>query len=282
MKSERRHELQTNTLADWLGAVIDRIRPYQTTMLGVVLLLLLLILGGTYLHRRSAGQTADAWDKVNMAARSGNLALCDDVIQHDPGTTVAAMAGVVAGDYYLAEATQQQFANRATANANLAKAIDRYSHVLETTKSSMLKERATFGLASALESQGHLEEAAAKYKEVAEDWPKGECAAAATRRLQDIRKPEIRKFYDDFRNFDPKPALANEPGLPTKSGLSKPDSLAEPPEPVEGSMFKPRISPGGEESKDKESKDKESKETPQPARPSSEKAAPAPPASKAK
>ena len=31
MKSERRHELHTNALADWLAGIIERIRPYQTT-----------------------------------------------------------------------------------------------------------------------------------------------------------------------------------------------------------------------------------------------------------
>ena len=43
MKSERRHELTTNALADWLAGIIERIRPYQTTLLGVVLLAVLLI-----------------------------------------------------------------------------------------------------------------------------------------------------------------------------------------------------------------------------------------------
>ena len=45
MKSERRHELQTNALADWIGEAIERIRPYQTTLLGVALLVMLLIGG---------------------------------------------------------------------------------------------------------------------------------------------------------------------------------------------------------------------------------------------
>ncbi len=35
MRTERRHELHTNVLADWLGIQIDRLRPYARMMTAV-------------------------------------------------------------------------------------------------------------------------------------------------------------------------------------------------------------------------------------------------------
>lgn len=275
MKSERRHELQTNALADWIGEAIERIRPYQTTLLGVVLLLLLLIVGGTWWSRHSASQSAEAWGRLNAALESGNpAAMLDDVVDHNRGTQIASMAGILAGDIYLGQGTQQRFVNRATANQDLAKAIERYKLVLDSSSSPLLKERATYGLARALETQGNLPDALAKYEEVEKTWPNGAYAAAVTRRLEDLRSPAIKKFYDDFRNYDPKPVSANEPGLPTRSDLSKPDSLKEPDDaPI--SLHDPRFNLGDDTSDTKDKK-------PDSAKPSAEKPAPVAPASKVK
>jgi predicted negative regulator of RcsB-dependent stress response len=252
MKSERRHELQTNALADWLGETIDRIRPYQTSLLGVVLLVVLLILGGTFWIQHSSGQTTEAWGKISTALNTGNAAELDDVIDHYPKTQAANMAAVLAGDMRLFAGTQQRFANLATANDDLSKAIEYYQGVTDDSKSSMLVERATFGWARALETQGKLDDAEKKYHEVTKRWPRGTYAQAAVQRLEDLQKPAIKSFYDQFAHFDPKPSYTSEPAMPSKSGLSKPDSLNEP---GEGPVFKhePLIKLDGDE---KGSKDK--------------------------
>ena len=56
MRSERRHELQTNALADWLGTVIERVQPYQTSLLGVVLLAAMLAVGGAWWRYHAAAR----------------------------------------------------------------------------------------------------------------------------------------------------------------------------------------------------------------------------------
>ena len=40
MKSQRRHELEQNELAQWLGGLIAKLKPYQNFLLGVLLVLL--------------------------------------------------------------------------------------------------------------------------------------------------------------------------------------------------------------------------------------------------
>ena len=54
-------------------------------------------------------------------------------------------------------------------------------------------------------------------------------AAARDRSASEDSTPAIKKFYDDFAAFTPKPASTDEGKLPSREGLSKPDSLrAEP------------------------------------------------------
>ena len=47
MKAKRRHELQTNELADWLGKEVEKVKPYTAWMLGG---LIVLVLGYLYAH----------------------------------------------------------------------------------------------------------------------------------------------------------------------------------------------------------------------------------------
>ena len=42
MKSEERHKLQQNELADYLAKVVEKIKPYQNAILGGIILVLVL------------------------------------------------------------------------------------------------------------------------------------------------------------------------------------------------------------------------------------------------
>ena len=50
------------------------------------------------------------------------------------------------------------------------------------------------------------------YEEIGAKWPNGTYAAAASQRLQDLKRPVTKRFYDDFAHFDPKPAFSGKPG----------------------------------------------------------------------
>ncbi len=252
MKSERRHELQTNALADWLGTEIERVRPYQTTLLGVVLLLALLAVAGAYWKYHSAVQSAEAWQGM----LGGNPNVLFGLMEQHSGEPVGTMAALVAGDFLFSQGVQQRFTNRAAANESLSKASDCYKRVLAADASPMAKERATFGVARVLETMNKLPEAEQAYKAVTEQWPHGEFAAWASRRLADLEKPATKVFYDQFARFDPKPSPVGG-DMPGKSSLSKPDALQEP---AEEPLFKP-----GERFKLED--EKESKDAAAPAKP---------------
>ena len=219
MKSERRHELTTNALADWLGGIIEWIRPYQTTLLGIVLLATLCAVVVGLLIKRAHDQTAAAWHDL----ATPNPAAWDNLAKQQPTTPVGCLAGIRAGDQCLLNGWQERYVDQAKANQDLANAVDLYERVQRNASLPLLRERATFGLARALETQGKLVEAAKQY----ETLKTGTFADDATKRLKDLQNPETRAFYDHFAQFNPKPPSPDEAPMPTKSDLQR-DSLIEP------------------------------------------------------
>ncbi len=225
MKGERRHELEQNILADWLAGVIEEIKPYKNLIFGTVLLAIAAMLVYSWWSRESATETAAAWNSFYKARATGSPAEFDKVVEQFPGSHVAHWAAVVAGDAYLAQGCNQLFSSKATANQDLRKAVDDYLIVLNGSRESMLRERATFGMARAQEAQGELSKAIESYQKVASDWPEGAYTATAQRRLEDLKDPKTKAFYDKFAKYDPKPAFANEPGMPGERPAFDLDSL---------------------------------------------------------
>jgi len=72
MKSERRHELQHNALADWLVKAGETTKPYQNIMLASIVLVVVALAAYSWMSRESSAQTTQAWDDLNTALDSGN------------------------------------------------------------------------------------------------------------------------------------------------------------------------------------------------------------------
>ena len=212
MKSERRHELQHNTLADWLVNSAETIKPYQNMLFAALVVIVIAVAGYTWWSRESARQTTQAWDALNSVLEGGNVTKLAQVIEDYPNTTVADMAAVVLADYRLGAGCDQLFTNKATAQDDLNRATSLYELVRQESRLPSLQERATFGLARVKEANGDLERAEQLYDEVATKWPDGAFAAEASRRVADLKRPATKIFYDDFRKFEPKVAFTKEPG----------------------------------------------------------------------
>jgi hypothetical protein len=234
MKSERRHELQHNELAEWLIRAGETIKPYQNAIFAVVAGIVVLVIGYNIWSRMAASQAAEAWNEVNVHLENNNFPKLADVVENYPNTTAAHMAGVVLADWYLQQGCAQLFVNKAGGQAELTKAITLYEQVREQSRQAALLERATFGLARAKEAKGDADSikmAEGLYAEVVQKWPKCAFATAAKQRADDLKRPEIKTLYDKFRDFDPKPAFSKDQGKPTfdlnslpKEGSTKVDS----------------------------------------------------------
>ena len=172
MKSELRHKLQRNALADWLVETGQSLKPYQNLIMILVIGVLALLVAYTWWSHASAEQTTQAWDDVNAGLR-GNPEVLVKVADDNRGTPAGRMAAVLAADTYLLEGCELLFQNKAKALDALNKAILLYKRPELENGSPMLQERARFGLARAEECKDDLKEAARLYEEVAKRTPAG-------------------------------------------------------------------------------------------------------------
>ena len=72
MKTERRHELQTNVLADWLGHRTEAIRPYfiYIVMGGVALLVVAIVV--TIASNWQLARSSEGWADYFAAASASS------------------------------------------------------------------------------------------------------------------------------------------------------------------------------------------------------------------
>ncbi len=213
MKSERRHELQTNQLLDWLEKVFKRIEPYWKMIVAVVLLVLVTGMVYSWWAEESSAEQSKRWNQ--LFAVMGKVESSPDeleaIAKEFPDTEVACWAHVMAGDMRLRAGCRALFVNKGDAEAELRDGVDNYRNALEG-RHPMLRQRATFGLARALEAQRELDDARERYKEVVETWPDGTYAVMAARRLEDLGKMSTKKWYDDFGKFEPAPSYFDGAG----------------------------------------------------------------------
>jgi hypothetical protein len=231
MKSERRHELQHNELAEWLFKTGEQIKPHQNLILAVVAAIVVVVIGSTWWSRHSAGRINQAWTDLGRAMDAGNPDLLGNVAEEYPNTVAGQTAAAIVGDIRLASACNQRFASATIAQKELKAAQDSYSKILENGTSESLRERATYGMARVRETDGRLDAAKQLYGEVVSKWPEGAYAAAAKRRLADFKEAETKKMFASLRKFEPKGEFAEEPGVFTPPPSNSPPNFDMPKEP---------------------------------------------------
>jgi tetratricopeptide (TPR) repeat protein len=230
MKSERRHELERNQLLAWLLNASEQVKPYLNKVLGGVAVLLLVILAFTLVNRYREGQASGAWDDYFASLSGADRTALENVAQKHPGTIAAHWALETLANLELESGCNLLFVNKTSANLELRKAVEHFQAVLNQARSPALLEQATYGLARAREAQGDIEQAQKAYSEIVVKWPQGTYAEVAKERVDDLKTQATRSFYDKFAKFDPKPALADEPGTPGKKPPFNLDSIPDKPD----------------------------------------------------
>ena len=216
MKTERRHELQTNVLAGSLARWIEVAKPYSRAALAIVIALVAAIFAWGYFSSQASRKQADGWDEYfdAMARRDPREGL-GDIVERYSGTSVAHWARVVLADIQLDDGTNRLFVDKTGAREELRKTIEAYQAILIESDQPMLLQRATFGVARAREALGtDLAKAREDYRSIAKKWPDSPFAAAAEARAKDLDRLDTKNFYDWFAKYEPPRPMANEPGIP--------------------------------------------------------------------
>ncbi len=217
MKAQKRHELETNYLADWLGQMFKKTEPYHNTitwaLVAVVVLLGVYVAWSKFAHRSEAS----AWDDFYSALAGDNFVELERIAEDHPGTPVAHWALIVSADARLANACMQVFANKDTAAQDLEKAVKAYTTVIEQSREPRLRQRALFGRARAYETlsgtpqgTGDLPKAIADYEQLVESYADGTYTAIASTQLKRLNSQEIKVFYDKFATYVPKRQASKE------------------------------------------------------------------------
>ena len=242
MKSERRHELRENDLADSVEQLSERLRPYVTPILSVAIGVLVLVFVGLFVSSRWEATRSESWDTCLSALVTGDQEGFREVILRYPGTPAAQWSELILADRNLSEATDLLFAKmnpeNDVARERLEMAAAAYADVLSQRPTGMVAERATMGLAKARESLGDLDQARRGYEAVANEFPASPMANLATEHAEDLAQDKTKVFYSWFAeqrlvNAAPEESSASKEGVSSDTGQQQVE-----PEKEKGNMNK--------------------------------------------
>jgi tetratricopeptide (TPR) repeat protein len=221
MKTERRHELATNVLADWLGEKIETLKPYSGAVSATALAAVVILIAAVFWYQRREAGAAQAWEEYFAALESRSPDDATDKLSAVADNYASSPAGlwsrVSLADAHLADGVENLFKDRAAARKSLEKAVADYRAVLDrSSRDPLLAERATFGLAEAYESKDELEQAREQYRALLDRWPGGAFSSLAKDRLADLDRKSTKDFYDWFSKQSSASKPLSDLGLPGK------------------------------------------------------------------
>lgn len=220
MKSERRHELQQNYLADYLGHWINRLEPYAKSIgIGIAALVIALIGFGFY-RSSQLGARSDATLELLQNANDSDPEALGLVGQRYAGTTAGALAKLYQGDALLASGIAGLFEDREEAEGRLADAIKLYEEIQGAGNDPLVRSRANLGLARAHESLGQVDQALAAYNRLVEINESEAIVKLAQQRIAQLKTPMTEEFLVWFAKQDFRPPTpAVPPGMPGADSL---------------------------------------------------------------
>ncbi len=220
MKAEKRHELQQNELADWLGEQIEAAKPYSGTILFAAIALVLAVALGIYLMSAGNPASAAAWSKYFAAFNDREPAVAlQELATKEAGSPAALWALQSVGDINLSQGSLQLFSDREEAKKLLAKAEEAYKQVEEKANDPLLKTRARLGLAKLYEATNKPAESKRFYELIVQsekDSAIGKAAADGLARVTDPREVALLAWFAEQkpRKPVPFPGAGGLPGLP--------------------------------------------------------------------
>jgi hypothetical protein len=207
MKSERRHELQTNALADWLGREASVVAPYvKRVALGAVVAVLGAWAIYEYFQWQGRSQSA-AWNALaNASYESDRSAELKKVVEEYDDTFASLAAQRQLVESLKRSALDRIFTDPAGAKTSLNEASDILATILTRTDDPLIRQWALFESARTRESLAkdtlsgnqaldQLKEAERLYRQTATEYKDGPYGKLAKERLDKLTDPKTREWY---------------------------------------------------------------------------------------
>lgn len=217
MKSERRHEIQENSLAHFLEGVLEQAKPHATMIGGVVLALLLGFVGYVILNTESGIVKNEEWNAVYSTLDQSFRVGDDDVkrqeiaqefatLSSDFGSSRPALwAEYFYGQQNLTQASDLAFSDPQSATADIERALKSFQKVYDSADLPVLKVKALWGMAEAYELQAtkeSLAKAKSNYEEILVIWPDTNTSLLAEERIKRLDNQGVDGFYAWYRDQD--------------------------------------------------------------------------------
>lgn len=229
MKTQRRHELQTNKLADEIGVYLQKVRPYQKQILYGVATLAVLGAAVVYLSNTQQAKAGASWEDYFDAMVDQQPEALSEVARMHGGSAAALWARQAAGDMKLSTGAMLLFRDRDEARKNLKDAEKEFLAVEQDgARYPMLLQRARYGLAQVYESLSDVEKARDYYQKVASAEPKSALGRLAQQRHDQIAGKDSERWFAWFEKQVPKPPAGPAPA--PGQGPAVPDNLGVLPE----------------------------------------------------
>jgi len=212
MKSEHRHELQTNEL----GKMTEKLGSFMEVhgnrlMIGVCVVSLAASIAIYWFRTQRNAETA-AWREMSTAIATGKAEDFYDVWIEHKGTPTGLWARVHEGESWLAQGVQDQFRSLELGTEHLKKARDAFRSVVDDKHApGEVRERALIGLGRALESlsDGSEGEAVKAYESLVKDFPNSLYKPDAEDRIAGLTKGSGQEFYAWFAKY-PRPKMTDK------------------------------------------------------------------------
>lgn len=238
MKSERRHDLQNNTLAAWLSQYMKSAGGPLTSWViaGVIAIVLVIVFVKVSGSRQEANQQkawADLYGLQNQALAAMSPGANDEykftsaieglegVAEEHAGKSLGLFANFAIADTYSQRGVSSLERSRQISNDAFEKAAEYYTNIIESRSASeLMVNLARFRRGRSYEWRNQLSDAMADYEAT-----KGPYTRVAKEQLLALKSPGMKEWYEEFDALDfTKPQAGSLQGLPD-SPFSEPGDL---------------------------------------------------------
>ncbi len=212
MKSEHRHDLETNELARHLAVWIKKVKPHSNLLMGVAGVVLGLMVISRLWSAHTASQERAAWDAYAMATNTADpeLVQLQRAADEHPNTIMQEWAYATWADRQLQIAAQRYLIDRDASQERMLRVMGVYETLAVNARDEQVRDRSHLGLARIYEMQNKLEDARSEYRKV-----QGDMAALAGERATQLESAEVQAACQWLASVElPKQTPPAGPGIP--------------------------------------------------------------------